>query len=460
MEVDRGKILAIDDNKEILLSLRVALAKHFDEVKTHTFPDNEAEKLISSGAYSVLLLDMNFTPGVTSGKQGLNFLEKALSIDPSLVVIMITAYGDIDLAVQAMKLVAADFVVKPWENKKLIATVSAAMTLAKSRRELAITKHQNKALSKDFDSPFTSIIGCSSAMQQVYTAIEKVAKTDANVLVLGENGTGKELVARAIHRMSHRKDEIFMSVDMGSIPETLFENELFGHMKGAFTDAHETRPGRFEMASGGTLFLDEIGNIPLTLQAKLLGVLQTRKVNRVGANTTRDVDIRLITATNADLCTEIANGNFRQDLYYRINTVEITLPPLRERGDDLLLLTQHFLTLHGNKYGKTGLALTKGAQRLLYAYHWPGNVRELSHTIERAVIMTDKKIIDSDSLHLTTPDYNPSRKSIQSSLRIDDIEREAIMAALKNNRGNITNAAKDLGMGRTTLYRKMIKYGL
>jgi two-component system, NtrC family, response regulator HydG len=459
METKTGRILAIDDNQEILLSLRVALSKHLEEIKLYISPSDDAINGISSGNYDVVLLDMNFTPGSTSGKEGLDFLKKIISIDPTISVVMITAYGDINIAVEAMKHGATDFVLKPWENKKLLATVLSAYNLSKSKRESLDLRQSRKVLANDIDTPYLDIIGDSEPMKKVMSAIEKVAKTDANVLVLGENGTGKELVARAIHRISNRSSQLFVSVDMGAIPDTLFESELFGCVKGAYTDARENRPGRFEMSSGGTLFLDEIANIPLTLQAKLLGVLQTKQVSRLGSVASKSIDIRLISATNASINQMINEGKFRQDLYYRINTIEITIPPLRERGDDIILLTNHYLDIYGRKYGKRNLKLSKAVQRLIHSYSWPGNVRELAHSIERAVIMTDGAIIEPDSI-LFAHQNSSMLQQRDTSLHIDEVERQTIIKALKVNNGNISTAALELGMGRTTLYRKMTKYGI
>ena len=454
-----GRILAIDDNREILLSLRVALGKYFDEVKLLSTPGVEAINLIKSAVFDVVLLDMNFTPGATDGKEGIEFLKKILSIDPTVAVVMITAFGDLDLAVQAMKFGAVDFILKPWENKKLIATITAAYNLCRSRREANDLRQTRQVLAHDIDQPFSQIIGRSEPMKKVLTAVEKVASTDAYVLILGENGTGKELVARAIHRLSNRASNLFVSVDMGAIPDSLFESELFGHNKGAFTDAKESKPGRFEMASGGTLFLDEIANIPLQMQSKLLGVLQTKQVSRLGSISSKTIDIRLISATNASLNDLVASGKFRQDLYYRINTIEIVLPPLRERDDDIIIIAEHYLDYFGKKYGKKNLKLSKAVHRLIYSYAWPGNVRELAHAIERAVIMTETSTIETTSILISNQqDVKLQIKS--SSLNIEEVEKQAIIRALKVHNGNISNAAKDLGMGRTTLYRKMMKYGI
>lgn len=459
MDAKLGRILAIDDNQEILLSLRVALSKYFEEIRLFVLPSEEALNEISTRSYDVILLDMNFTSGETSGSEGLTFLKKIIAVDPLVSVVMITAYGDINIAVQAMKFGAADFVLKPWENKKLVATVSSAYNLCRSRRESTELRQNQKILAADIDQPYMQIIGESEPMRKVMNAIEKVASTDANVLILGENGTGKELAARAIHRLSPRSSQLFVSVDMGAIPESLFESELFGCVKGAYTDARESRPGRFEIASNGTLFLDEIANIPLTVQSKLLGVLQNRQVSRLGSTAGKNIDIRLISATNASISQMVAAGAFRQDLYYRINTIEITIPPLREREDDILLLANHYLVVFGKKYGKTNLKLSKAVQRLIHTYNWPGNVRELAHAIERAVIMSEGSTIEVESILLAH--QNPSKlQQRDSSLHIDEVEKQTIVKALKINNGNISNAALELGMGRTTLYRKMTKYGI
>ena len=456
-----SKIIAIDDNKEILLSLRVLLSKHYDNICVFSKPSNEAEQEIAKGDTNVVLLDMNFTPGATSGKEGINFLKRIKYIDPAISVVLMTAYGDIDLAVNAMKIGASDFVVKPWENKKLLATVGAAYQLSLSNREIDTLRDTQKVISNAEDSPFNQIIGESKAMQNVFDTIKKVAQTDANVLILGENGTGKELVARAIHRQSNRVNQLFVGVDMGSIAESLFESELFGHVKGAFTDAKDNKPGRFEAANHGTLFLDEIANISPTLQAKLLSTLQNREVTRIGSSTAKPIDIRLISATNANINQLVDSGDFRQDLYYRINTIEIHIPPLRHREDDIYMLANHYLKVYSAKYGKTKVTLSKSAHRVLKSYAWPGNVRELRHALERAVIMCDGNVIEPQTLFLNQKSSSvPSSLVNSNSLNMEDVEKEAIVKALTMNKGNVSLAAKDLGLGRTTLYRKMSKYGL
>ncbi len=452
---EQGKILVIDDNKDILLTTRVVLKKQFKNVVTDTDPDQIIE-LISSHQFDVILLDMNFKAGATSGKEGLEWLKKIQQTDPNSVVIMMTAYGDIDLAVQAIKEGAIDFIVKPWDNKKLLATVTSAYKLSQSKREITVLKTRQDHLSQAIDQNFTDIIGKSESMQHVFEVISKVSKTDANVLLLGENGTGKELAARAIHRNSNRADHIFVTVDLGAVSETLFESELFGHVKGAFTDAREDRMGRFEIASGGTLFLDEIGNLSLPLQSKILTAIQNREITRVGSNHPTPINIRLVCATNMNLHEMVAQKKFREDLMYRINTVEIKIPSLRERVSDIPELTNHFLNLYAKKYNKSGIRLSRESYLKLNKYNWPGNVRELQHVVERAVIMCDKNLLGpSDFLiERTDTDKQPD------SLNMEEVEKQTILNALQRNHNNISKAAEEMGFARTTLYRKMKKYGI
>ena len=458
MPVRNGKILVVDDNEDILLAARLLLRQHVSTVHTEKDPNN-IPNLLRNADYDAILLDMNFTHDVSSGQEGFHWLGRILQIDPTAVVVLITAWGDVDTAVRAIKEGATDFVLKPWQNEKLLATVSAAMDLRQTREEANGLRQRQKQLAADLDEPFNEFIGVCPAMQQVFAVIEKVAATDASIFILGENGTGKELVAREIHRHSGRSSEVFLSVDVGAISESLFESELFGHVRGAFTDARDDRAGRFEIASGGTLFLDEIGNLPLALQTKLLTVLERRQVTRVGSNTSRPIDIRLITATNQPIHRKISNGDFRQDLLYRINTVEIHLPPLRERQADIPALAEHFLEKSRTKYNKNIEHITPMAGRLLQRYSWPGNVRELQHSIERAVIMSNSPNLDlqdfslslegtaADSLHLE--DFN-----------LEQVERVVISKALRKLNGNISQAATELGLTRASLYRRIQKYGL
>lgn len=458
MSAKNGKILVIDDDADVLHAAKLFLKQHFGLVHTEKRPE-PIPTLLKNENYDVIMLDMNFARDVTSGKEGFFWLEKILAIDPSAVVILITAYGDVEMAVQAIKSGATEFILKPWQNEKLLATISAAMNLRQSRAELDHLRNRQKQLSADLDQPFQDFIGISPAMQKVYATIQKVARTDANVLILGENGTGKELVARELHRQSQRAREVFISVDMGALTETLFESELFGHVKGAFTDAREDRAGRFEIASGGTLFLDEIGNLPLHLQAKLLTVLQNREITRVGSNKAIPVDIRLICATNRPIHDLVARTEFRQDLLYRINTVEINLPPLRERHQDIPLLVEHFLKIYCKKYHASLKHTNIATLNKLEKYHWPGNVRELQHVIERAVIMSDSTVLAPTDIFL--PEREKREQGIVfDNFNLDEIEKTLIRKAIGKHAGNISRAAKELGLTRTSLYRRMEKYGL
>ncbi|MBW2707114.1 MAG: sigma-54-dependent Fis family transcriptional regulator [Deltaproteobacteria bacterium] len=458
MAKNTGSILIVDDNEDLLLAARLFLKQHFSLVHTEQDPE-KIPVLLQNENYDVILLDMNFTLDATSGVEGFLWLEKILQIDPSAVVILITAYGDVEIAVKAVKAGATDFVLKPWQNEKLLATLSSALNLRYSRLEVDKLRSRQKQLSDDIDQKYHNMIGVSPAIRKVFATIDKVAATEADILILGENGTGKELVARALHRQSPRADEVFISVDMGAIAETLFESELFGHMKGAFTDARENRPGRFELASGGTLFLDEIGNLSLAMQAKLLSVLETRKVTRLGSNAPRDIDIRLICATNMPIYDMIARNDFRQDLLYRINTVEIQLPLLRERQEDIALLTDHFLAKFAKKYQKSITGVSAPALKKLERYRWPGNIRELIHTLERAVILSESQMLQpADFLF---PDTEKEAEGVVfDNYNLEDVEKTVIRKALKKHAGNVSHAAGDLGLTRTSLYRRMEKYGL
>jgi len=456
MNAKPGKILVIDDDKDILLTTRIVLKKQFGMIKTEADPEMIIQQL-ENEIFDIILLDMNFSAGATSGKEGMKWLREIRKKDDSAHVIMMTAYGDIDLAVKAMKEGASDFIVKPWDNQKLMATVINAYRLSQSKREIIELRRKQELLHQDLDLEFSEIIGSSDRMKDVFLTISKVAQTDANVLILGENGTGKELIARALHRESERAKEIFVSVDLGAIPETLFESELFGHVKGAFTDAKENRSGRFEVASGGTLFLDEIGNLSLPLQSKLLSVVQNRVINRVGSSKETPINIRLICATNMPLYRMVQEKTFREDLLYRINTVEIKVPPLRERRSDIPLLTDHFTGLYARKYNKTGISLQQDVYQKLDTYSWPGNIRELQHVIERAIILNDKDILKPVDFLIM---HETSRSTDLIGYRMEDVEKQTIQQALEKYRYNISKAADELGMARTTLYRKMTKYGI
>ncbi len=458
MNSKSGKILIVDDNEDILFALRLLLKTNVEKIETLNNPE-KIPSLMAMEDWDVILLDMNFTKDAISGQEGYQWLSKILSIDPHAVVVFITAYGDAEKAVKAIKEGATDFVLKPWQNEKILATINSALKLRRSKVEAEGLRQKQRQISAVLDQPFTDFIGGSEEMNQVFNTIKKVAATDANILILGENGTGKELVARALYRNSLRRDEVFISVDLGSIAETLFESELFGHEKGAFTDARQMKQGRFEIASGGTLFLDEIGNLTPQMQTKLLTIIERREVTRVGANRPMPIDVRLICATNNDIHKDVDEGKFRQDLLYRINTVEIHLPPLRDRSGDLLLLADHFLKIYSKKYKKNVKGLLSSSLKKLQQYHWPGNVRELQHSIERAVIMSDGDMLTPEDFILSSS----SRKSGELELNtynLDEIEKTIIQKVLKQHQGNISQAAQDLGLTRTSLYRRMEKHGL
>ncbi len=457
MSAKKRKLLIVDDNKNILTALSRLLEMEVDEVHTASNP-NLIPGLLRSNDYDAILLDMNFSASVQSGNEGIFWMKEILKLDPNAIVIPITAYGDVDLAVRAVKEGAADFVVKPWDNDKLLATLNAACNLRKSKLEVESLKEKQKSLVEKIDKKYSCIIGSSSVMQEIHETIKKVAGTDVNILILGENGTGKELVAREIHRQSIRNQEILISVDMGSLSESLFESEMFGYEKGAFTDAKEMRRGRFEIATDGTLFLDEIGNLSLSMQAKLLSALQNRTFTRIGANTPKEFDTRLICATNKNLKEMISEGLFREDLFFRINTIEITIPPLRDRGDDILELTDFFLKIFKAKYGKNSLKLNKDAFKILKNYKWPGNIRELQHTIEKAVILCDSDILKPDDLYL--PRQEALKFSEDTPVTFSEIEKHGILKALERNKGNIYKTAKELNIARQTLYNKIQKHKL
>lgn len=447
----------VDDDEDVLLAAKMLLKKQNHQVLIEKNP-NKIPFLLHNDTYDVILLDMNFSKDITSGKEGFYWLEQILGHEPNAVVIMITAFGDVEMAVKALKMGATDFVLKPWQNEKLIATINTAIKLKHSYLEVDKLKKAKEMLEEQISKPFGDIIGESPAIKEVFTLIDKVAKTDANVVILGENGTGKELIARAIHQRSLRKDKSFVSVDMGAITETLFESELFGHKKGAFTDAREDRPGRFELANGGTLFLDEIGNLSMSLQSKLLSALQSRQVTRVGSNQSTTVDIRLICATNMPLTKMVQEGTFRQDLLYRINTVELHVPPLSDRMEDIPLLAKHYLNYYAKKYHKNVSSIAPEAIDKLKRYPWPGNIRELQHAIERAVIMTDSASLQESDFLFSRSMNNPT--SNNDTLNLDEVEKSAIVKALSMHGGNISKAADELGLTRASLYRRMEKYGL
>lgn len=459
VEKSLGKILIIDDDEDVLLAAKLLLKKHAHQVIIEKNP-KKIPFLLNNDSYDVILLDMNFSKDITSGKEGFYWLNQIIEQDPSAVVIMITAYGDVETAVKALKEGATDFVLKPWQNEKLLATISTAVKLKKSYKEVDKLKKAKKQLEEDINQPFKEIIGNSPAIKKIFDLIEKVAKTDANVLILGENGTGKELVARAIHQRSLRKDNSFITVDMGAITETLFESELFGHKKGAFTDARDERMGRFELANEGTLFLDEIGNLNLPLQSKLLTAIQSREITKVGSNEPIQVDIRLICATNMALYEMVEEGTFRQDLLYRINTVEIKLPALRERKEDMILLADNFIDKYSKKYRKEVRGINEEAIETLKNYSWPGNIRELEHAMERAIIMSENEVLKPSDFFFLNIQKASSEDVTSSTLNLDEVERSLIKKAIDLHDGNISKAAKDLGLTRASLYRRLEKHGL
>jgi two-component system response regulator HydG len=455
MTIAAGHILIVDDDPEVLLATELVLKKSFQSIVTASDPA-QISQLLAERSFDVLLLDMNFTAGETSGRDGMHWLKVIRSRAPQTQVVLITAYGDIDTAVRAIREGAADFVVKPWDNAKLVATVSAVSRLARADREVASLRERERTLHQHLGAEPEPLIGNSAGMRKVLHSIEKVAQTDANVLILGENGTGKDLVARAIHRGSARCEHAFIGVDLGAVAESLFESELFGHRRGAFTDAREDRAGRFEVAAGGTLFLDEIGNLSLAMQAKLLGALERMAVTRVGSDRPIKVDARVICATNLTADELRVPARFRQDLLYRINTIEIHVPPLRERRDDIPAIAAHYLQLYARKYHRPEPALDTGTLERLMSYPWPGNVRELRHAIERLVIMSDPVTLRLDGLlPQPTAEAPPT-----ATLNLQTLEKQAIRQAIALNHGNLSKAAQALGLGRTTLYRKMVRYGI
>jgi len=450
----QGKVLIVDDDKEVLESLELLLKHEFSMVDTLSNPNLIPDHL-GKESYDLILLDMNFSAGVNSGNEGIYWLKHILKEDPDAIVILITAYGDFELAVKAIKIGATDFIQKPWNADKLMASLKTAFQLRQSRMRLKKLERNNRTLQEDIDKLHSEFMGESKPMQEVFNGIRKVAGTDVNVLITGENGTGKELVAREIHRQSSRSGEVFVPVDLASLTPTLFESELFGHVRGAFTDARADRTGKFEMASGGTMFLDEIGNLPLSLQSKILSALQQREIIPIGSNKPVAVDFRLVSATNRDLFRMAGEQLFREDLLYRLNTVHIELPPLRERGDDLVILTEYFFRKCLTKYDKPGLKIGQATMNRLKQHPWPGNIRELQHAIENAVIMCESNV-------LTPADFNLHAKisADQHILNLEEVEKRTIEEALRKNHGRLSETFKELGISRTSLYHKIKKYGL
>jgi DNA-binding NtrC family response regulator len=454
----RGNLLIVEDNPEILQALQFFLEYEFNLITSLTNP-NLIPSTIKGGQYDLVLLDMNFTAGINTGNEGLFWLGEIMKLDPTLCVIMMTAYGDIDLAVKSIKIGATDFILKPWDNDKLLATLKAGLKLRKSALELNRRQGGVDQLQADLEQQFPEFIGECPAIRRVMDIVDKVSQTDANILVTGENGTGKGLIAKEIHRRSNRSKLPMVTVDMASIPVSLFESELFGHRKGAFTDAKSDRVGRFESAELSTLFLDEIGNLSLNMQTKILNVLQERQIIPLGTNKIVPIDIRLICATNKNLEKMVMEGLFRQDLLFRINTIQIDLPPLRERGRDIDLMAVYFLDKFSVKYGKGQMSFDKDAMQALKNYPWPGNIRELEHSIEKAVILSDFRVVQADDLFLKkVPVQGANPAEVPESF--DDYEKTIIRKTLLRNMGNLSNAARELGISRPTMYKKIKQYGL
>jgi len=452
----KGKVLIVDDNEDVLFSLNLLLKPHCEAIRVATAPEKIAH-FMKVFEPDVIFLDMNFRRDAVSGSEGFKYLEEIHKLDSDAVVIFMTAYSDTDKAVRAIKAGATDFIAKPWDNDKLLATLRSAMELRYSRLEVLSLKERLATIGHSGDEDALALIGESQEMRRIKADIERFAKSDANILILGENGTGKDVVARLLHNLSQRRDNPFVAIDLGCVPEQLFESELFGYEKGAFTGAVSAKAGRMEAASGGTLFLDEIGNLPLQSQAKLLTAIEKREITRVGGTRAKRIDVRLISATNCDLQRMVAEGGFRQDLQFRINTIEIHIPPLRERGEDILLLAEFFLTKFAKKYNKDIRRISRDAQRLLMKYDWPGNVRELQHAVERAVIMEDSNILRPDNLMLSPAQALSSSPTEELTMNLEELERDAISRAMKRADGNISRAAELLGITRYALYRKLGK---
>ncbi|HWR99828.1 MAG TPA: sigma-54 dependent transcriptional regulator [Prolixibacteraceae bacterium] len=451
----KGNILIVDDNKSILSALEILLSPDFQTITTLSDPSQVPTELRKK-EYNLVLLDMNFNSGINTGNEGIYWLGRIKETNPEISVVMITAYGDVELTVKALKLGATDFVLKPWDNNKLLATLRSAMQLNWSKKEVSQLREKEKGLKSEINRDQKFIVGSSPQLLQVLNLVRKVAKTDANVLITGENGTGKELIAQEIHRMSERSQEVMVNVDMGAITESLFESELFGHMKGAFTDARESRQGKFEVADKGTLFLDEIGNLSFHLQAKLLAAIQNRQISRIGSNQMIPVDIRLICATNKNLEHMVGAGEFREDLLYRINTIQIEVPPLRDRGEDVLLLSDFFLRKYAAKYNKPIVRINQQAQDKLLKYAWPGNIRELQHTIEKAVILSESNVLKAEDFFMRPLQ---TAKHSKPDLTLSDMENKMISHAIEIHHGNLSAAADQLGITRQTLYNKIKKSG-
>jgi DNA-binding NtrC family response regulator len=456
MEFREGKILIVDDNKSVLDSLKLFLEDYFGVIMTVSNP-NRIPQLIMQENFDVILLDMNFSAGKMTGNEGFYWLKEILRIDPQAVVVHITAYGDIEMAVRAIKEGATDFILKPWDNYKLLATLQSACTLRKSRMEVKKLKQNQRHLSESLGNDFNLVKGPSKNMEKIYQSIPKIAISEACVLITGENGTGKEIIAREIHKQSKRQDEIFMRVDLGSLNENLFESELFGHVKGAFTDAREDRIGKIESASGGTIFLDEIGNLSMSMQSKLLSVMQNKEICPLGSNRSTLIDVRFVCATNKDLEKLIRTNAFREDLFYRINTVQLNIPSLRERTEDIPVFLRFFLDYFKAKYSKPLIRINDKAFKVLQEYSWPGNIRELQHAVEKAVILSSGNILEASDFIFERRNFDPSNGQ-RAFNTLEEAERHTILSVLQKNKGNLSKTAKELKIGRQTLYNKLKKY--
>lgn len=456
MKKEIFQILVVDDNKAILNSLEFLLQFKYDKIICLSNPNQINEKL-RSNKIDLVLLDMNFKPGSNTGNEGIFWLNEIHKFDETISIILITAYGDINLAVKGVKQGANDFVVKPWENEKLLSTINAALKLRTSNIKLRKLDARQEILKRDVQKDYKHIIGESDEIKKILKIIDKVALTDANVLISGENGTGKELLAYEIHRKSKRSNELLIKTDIGALPESLFESELFGYVKGAFTDAKDDRAGRFEIASGGTLFIDEIGNLPYKLQSKLLSVIQNREIFRLGSSSPIPIDIRLICATNSNLNRLVEESRFREDLLFRINTIQVVAPPLRVRDNDIILLAKHFLEKYSKRYQKGINKIDQKAVDKLKSYRWPGNVRELEHSVERAVILSENLVLNSSDFII---DNKKEYQLNHQNISLEETERIRIIEALENNKGNLNNTAEELKIARQTLYRKIKKFNL
>jgi len=456
MRKKEGRILIVDDNEELLVALSLYLTPHFLEIKTINSP-NQIPEFLGRENFDLILLDMNYSAGQTTGNEGIYWMSRILEMEPDASVVFITAFGDVELAVKAIKEGATDFIEKSWDEQKILSTVQSAFKISQSRREIKQLKNKQQHLSDQIFEGHTLFPGESGSMKKVAETIKKVAATDVNVLILGENGTGKEVIARELHQQSLRREEIFVSVDLGSLNENLFESELFGYEKGAFTDAAQAKTGRFEIASGGTLYLDEIGNLPLSLQSKLLSAIQNRVITRLGSHKEIPVDIRLISATNKPLYEMVETGDFREDLLYRINTIQVDIPPLRDRSEDIPFLANYFLDYYSGKYGKEISRISRAGMEKLIKHSWHGNIRELEHSIEKAVILTSQKTLEAIDFQFFS---RPGQVGRTLSYNLEDNEKRLVEQVLQKFRGNISQSARELGINRSTLYEKIKKYGL